>query len=75
MLFESQTMTVYNVSLDDDKLLDLFAKKWTKVDKSLPIVGYSGELTNQLAVLHYTFISNPNPDRMRQVLVFLVDSG
>lgn len=60
-------MYIYQMSLKESSVQDMFAEKWPVEPQPLPVFPVTADLTNQLGVFQYTLHSAPEGHGVRQV--------
>ena len=66
-MYDSDSMCVYHVSLNEDSLLDIFSNTWNK-EPDLPFeILTPDKLTNQLAVLQHQLQTTTDPAKSKNV--------
>ena len=71
-MYDSDSMCVYHVSLNEDSLLDIFSTTWNK-EPDLPFeILTPDKLTNQLAVLQHQLQTTTDPAKSKNVSIYLI---
>ncbi|XP_067934995.1 protein pigeon-like isoform X2 [Watersipora subatra] len=67
-MYDSDCMSLYNVSISELALQDKFSEKWPSQPRELPVFCTPAELTNQLAILQHLLQTTTDIQRTPQLL-------